>query len=283
MGVEHNAKQAFSALFSVGSLSLQCLADRGQGQDGHDVILRADRVGPKDLSVQRDSSSRGVVAQNNVHLQASSFPASSLQLLASSFYPPAAGTPPADRAWVTPRTIARATASAAAAPSALTSARASPIESANTTSPSNVVCAGEITRAIPAAAITAILCASMRPSPALVATATSTVFGSLKRLRTVPLRIAAAVSANSRESSARRAPPRISPDSGSRMSPKAFTTASAATRTPSGSSSVQQPMPDLVARSIPKSFPTVAPVPAPTLPSATGASAFACAAASAAA
>ena len=57
---------------------------------------------------------------------------------------------------------------------------------------------------------------------------------------------------------------------GSRTSPKALTTTSAATFTPPDTSSAADPRPDFVAWEMPNSFPTVAPVPAPTQPSGNG-------------
>ena len=59
------------------------------------------------------------------------------------------------------------------------------------------------------------------------------------------------------------------PVSGSRTSPTAFTAMSAPRCTPSRSRTAQ-PSPPFVARAMPWSLPTLAPVPAPTLPSATG-------------
>ena len=59
--------------------------------------------------------------------------------------------------------------------------------------------------------------------------------------------------------------------SGSRTAPKALTTARAATVAPLPSRTASDPTPPFVPEAKPKSLPTVAPVPAPTHPSATGA------------
>ena len=70
--------------------------------------------------------------------------------------------------------------------------------------------------------------------------------------------------------SARRDPAMIAPVA-SRTSPKALTTASAATDTrsaPSPAAATAQPTPPFIAHAGPAPFPTVAPVPAPMLPSA---------------
>jgi hypothetical protein len=62
--------------------------------------------------------------------------------------------------------------------------------------------------------------------------------------------------------------PAIGVPSSSTISPKAFTAARAATVTPSSATDAV-PMPPFTARSGPYSLATVAPVPAPTVPSAT--------------
>ena len=67
-----------------------------------------------------------------------------------------------------------------------------------------------------------------------------------------------------------RVPATTRPVSGSTTSPSAFTATSAATVTPPGTVIDALPMPAFIARSMGPSFPTVAPAPAPTLPSATG-------------
>src|SRR5512140_2326771 len=91
-------------------------------------------------------------------------------------HPASPGTPPIDRASFTPRTMACATASAAATPSAFRSALASPTDNAITTSPSAMLKTGEIARAIPAEAICASRVACGLARPALVATTTNVVF-----------------------------------------------------------------------------------------------------------
>ena len=67
-----------------------------------------------------------------------------------------------------------------------------------------------------------------------------------------------------------RTPATTCPVAGSITSPTALTATSAATIRPSGSVIDAVPMPPFIARAGPASFPTVAPAPAPTLPSATG-------------
>src|SRR5690606_38103368 len=67
------------------------------------------------------------------------------------------------------------------------------------------------------------------------------------------------------------APATRRPSSGSTMSPTALTTASAPTVPPPGTGSALLPRPPFIAYCGPAHFPTVAPVPAPTPPSATGA------------
>ena len=54
------------------------------------------------------------------------------------------------------------------------------------------------------------------------------------------------------------------------MSPTALTATSAATVTPLGIVTAALPSPPFIARDPPRSFPTVAPAPAPTFPSFTG-------------
>ena len=62
------------------------------------------------------------------------------------------------------------------------------------------------------------------------------------------------------------------------ISPTAFTAANADTMAPELRVTVNVPMPPFIAPFMPRSFPTVAPVPAPMLPSATGLSVAAAAA-----
>ena len=65
--------------------------------------------------------------------------------------------------------------------------------------------------------------------------------------------------------SAVRSPAIFFPVDGSKISPSALTTTTAAIRS-SPSSTAYIPRPDFIARSMPQILPTVAPVPAPTLP-----------------
>jgi hypothetical protein len=66
--------------------------------------------------------------------------------------------------------------------------------------------------------------------------------------------------------SSMRGPARIPPLSGSLTLPNAFTTARAATTSPPSSRTEALPSPPFIDRSGPRMLPTVAPVPAPTLP-----------------
>ncbi len=68
-----------------------------------------------------------------------------------------------------------------------------------------------------------------------------------------------------------RTPATILPVAGSMMSPTAFTATMAATIRPLGRVIDALPRPDFVERPAPPNLPTVAPAPAPTLPSTTAA------------
>ena len=162
--------------------------------------------------------------------------------------------------------MARATASAAARPSAVRSARTSPTESVNSVSPSTAVCGGESARANPVIPSSATLTVSALLSRASVAITPIVVFSGAKPARRAPLRSARAVSISRRPSGASRAPARSAPVSGSRTSPTALTATRAPTTAPSARV-LALPIPPRIARSIRWSLPTVAPVPAPTLPS----------------
>ena len=65
-----------------------------------------------------------------------------------------------------------------------------------------------------------------------------------------------------------RTPATTSPVAGSITSPTALTATTAATVSPSARVIEAVPIPPFIARPRPRSFPTVAPAPAPTLPSA---------------
>ena len=85
------------------------------------------------------------------------------------------GNPPAGFAILTARRIASAITCAANAPTIETSAFLAPVERANITSPSNMVCAGLIVRATPFCAICATLVACAFVNFAFVATTPMTV------------------------------------------------------------------------------------------------------------
>src|SRR3990172_9239036 len=165
----------------------------------------------------------------------------------------------------TARTIARATASAAAAPSASRLLTASPVLRAKTMSPSKIVCAGEITRVRPPCARCARRLASAFDSAALVATTTRVVLVGARTKASSPSSSSStrAVSTNSPDGD--RAPAMMVPVCASRTSPKAFTTASAPTTTPPARGTAVVPIPPRIAPA-PSRWPTVAPVPAPTNP-----------------
>ncbi len=88
------------------------------------------------------------------------------------------------------------------------------------------------------------------------------------RWKSAPERMISRASAN--VPSGLRTPATTLPVSGSMMSPTAFTATIAATTRPFGMVSAALPMPDFIALIGPPSLPTVAPAPAPTLPSCTG-------------
>ena len=102
--------------------------------------------------------------------------------------------------------------------------------------------------------------------------------GAAKRSSAPPAASACAVSISRRPSGASRVPATSAPVSGSRTSPSALTATSAPTTT-SPRRTDALPIPPRIARATPWSLPTLAPVPAPTLPSATGPATAAAAAA----
>ena len=103
----------------------------------------------------------------------------------------------------------------------------------------------------------------------LAATTPKVVFPAAGGEFQVPLRSASMLSAKPTPSES-RAPATMAPRAGSTMSPSAFTAARAPTTKPSGSVTAAEPRPPRMARSGPNIFPTDAPAPAPTLPTATG-------------
>ena len=106
-------------------------------------------------------------------------------------------------------------------------------------------------------------------SAAEVATTPMVVFTGWKLGGGVPAARAAAVSMRRRPSGASRVPAIKRPLVGSRTSPTALTATMAPSFT-SSRSAAAQPSPPRMARVVPWSLPTVAPVPAPTFPWATG-------------
>src|SRR5262249_22635507 len=178
-------------------------------------------------------------------------------------------------------TMARATASAAAAPtrSLVRIGGGGPEgESAKTTSPSRTVCAGRTARAIPSCASMATRFSEPCSKGTSVATQTRVVLapacGLASRLSSISAR------ASSHWSPCPRAPAIRRPVPGSTTSPNALPAASAAPRSPPGSSMDAPPTPPRDALATPRSFPTVAPPPAPTRPVVIGPSAAASQAAS---
>ena len=159
---------------------------------------------------------------------------------------------------------------AASAPSTLISPDLPdmPVASANSVSPSAMVCTGSMQRARPSCAMVASLLACGLVSTASVATMPMVVaMPGCARGGSSP-RMMAAVAPRGRPSSP-RVPARMRPFAGSTMSPVAFTATIAPTVTaPTFNDAV--PMPPFMPRSKPKSLPTVAPAPAPTLPCAGG-------------
>ncbi len=107
---------------------------------------------------------------------------------------------------------------------------------------------------------------AVRSSAAFVATTASVVLRAATAPNGAPPR-AKCASASTNLPSAPRAPARIAPEP-SRMLPTAFSTTSAPT-TMSPPLAAQLPTPPFIAARGPSAFPTVAPVPAPTDPSAT--------------
>src|SRR5262249_1217460 len=172
----------------------------------------------------------------------------------------------------TASTMARDTTCAAAAP---TRSRVSgggggpPGARANATSPSTTVCAGRIARARPSCASIATRLRLPESNGTVVATQTSVVFAPA-RGESIRTSSRSARSARNRPpdpgSPYPRRPPRIPPASASTTSPTALTAASAATIAPSGSRCEATPIPPGDAFAAPRSFPAVAPVPAPTRP-----------------
>ena len=173
------------------------------------------------------------------------------------------------RAACTARSVARAVASAASAHSSSMPGflPARPVPRVNSVSPSSWVCTGLMLRARPSCAATARRCACALVMTASVATTPMVVL--------VP---ASSDCANSPRNSARRVSARRNPSavrapatgcavSGSITSPTALQAMSAPTVTPSTVTEAL-PMPPFMARAMPNILPTLAPVPAPTLPSA---------------
>lgn len=174
-----------------------------------------------------------------------------------------------ERAASTARSVARAVTSAARVDSTIMPGErpASPVPSAKSVSPSDSVCTGLMARASPSCAHTAsrrawafVMVASVATTPIVVLVPASSVFG------TSPASSARRVS-RSPSPPALRAPATGRPDSGSTTSPAALQATSAPTVTPSTVIDAL-PMPPFMAYSMPKSLPTEAPAPAPTLPSA---------------
>ncbi|KAG1436511.1 hypothetical protein G6F57_020633 [Rhizopus arrhizus] len=141
-----------------------------------------------------------------------------------------------------------------------------PVPSAKIVSPSIIVWMGLMVRASPSWAMPAIFCACALVSVASVATTPMVVAvpGRMELGRS-PARMAARVSSRCLPSGV-RAPARMRPVAGSSTSPTAFTATIAPTVTPATVNDAL-PMPPFMARLAPYSLPTVAPAPAPTLPS----------------
>ena len=144
-----------------------------------------------------------------------------------------------------------------------------PVASANSVSPSVMVCTGRMQRASPSCAMVASLLAWALVSEASVAITPMVVaMPASARPGKSPRRIAATLSSAARPSAV-RAPARMRPEAGSTTSPMAFTATRAPTVTlPMRSDAL--PMPPFMACAGPNSLPTVAPAPAPTLPWAGG-------------
>ncbi len=133
-------------------------------------------------------------------------------------------------------------------------------------SPSNGVKAGSTARAIPPAAMRATIPQPRLSSAASVHTQASVVLwpgGTAQPGSSGMSRICSAVRSDSPRSP--RGPPSTSPSS-SITSPQALATAIAASVSPPPSRVAAYPTPPRVAPSRPNSFPTAAPVPAPTPP-----------------
>ena len=145
-----------------------------------------------------------------------------------------------------------------------------PVASANTTSPSNGECTGSTARAMPACAIFATIPHSVLVSSASVIRHTSVVFSSgspRRKLGGSIGRVRISLVEPMKLPSSPRVPASTWPSSPI-TSPNAFTTAIAVSFAPWGRCCFAMPTPLLTANSRPRSFPTAAPVPAPTLPSA---------------
>src|SRR6185503_19495210 len=174
-------------------------------------------------------------------------------------------------AWRAARRIASAITSAASAPitPASPAAGRACVASVKIKSPSTGVWIGAIARAKPSCAISETLVASVLVNVALVAITPRVVLPVPPKF-TAPARSSFRASANPFPSWA-RTPATTSPVAGSITSPKALTTTSAATVRPFGKVIEALPTPDFNARPSPAALPIVAPAPAPTLPSTTGA------------
>ena len=148
---------------------------------------------------------------------------------------------------------------------------AAPWPGRSTTSPSNGVCTGDTARHTPAVAIRATCAASALPSRPSVATTASVVCwrcGQARVRRRLGQRL---VPGRAHEAAGPAPRPRPAPPPrSSSTSPKALTTARAATVVPSRRRTLAAPRPPLHHPSWPRSLPTVAPVPAPTLPTGVG-------------
>jgi hypothetical protein len=176
-----------------------------------------------------------------------------------------------DVAASTPRTMARATQSAAAvcrstSSRPLTPGRA-PVARANTVSPSNAVCTGDSARANPSWATPASLLHPALERVASVATTASVVAVPARNAATAAARasryeVTSPASGVGRSRSAARWAASIRP-SGPNGSPTALTTTSAPTVTPEDRTADAVPTP-------PRRPPVRAPVPAPTEPCSTG-------------
>src|SRR5438094_747516 len=142
-----------------------------------------------------------------------------------------------------------------------------PVAREKIVSPSPLVCDGAIALAYPSSAISAMRAASAFDSRAFVATTPIVVFSPARDCVFPPAR--SSLRASAKVLSGLRTPATTFPVAGSMTSPTAFTATMAPTTRPLGSEMDAVPIPDFVARPPPPNFPTVAPAPAPTVPSCT--------------